>query len=234
MKTIVSPLAVFALSLAPCRAAVELLTNGDFETGTFAGWTIVDQPGGTGTFYIDDPGTSTPLSGLPAAGNPSGGSYVAVSDTSGPGTHALIQTFTVQTVPIATTLSFQLFANNWAGAAVVHPAGLDYTVGANQHARVDLLSGTAGVFDTGAGVLGNFFIGSDTGFTANGFTAYSFDISSLITAPGTYQLRFSQVDNQGVFNLGLDNVSILAVIPEPGPSLLAWSAACGLMLRRRR
>jgi hypothetical protein len=43
--------------------AVELITNGTFETGTFAGWTLTDLAGSNGSWFIDDADGFTPLSG---------------------------------------------------------------------------------------------------------------------------------------------------------------------------
>jgi hypothetical protein len=46
-------------------APIELLTNGGFETGTFAGWTTTAEGGSSGAFSIDTPGSTTPLSCVP-------------------------------------------------------------------------------------------------------------------------------------------------------------------------
>jgi hypothetical protein len=212
-----------------------LLVNGDFENGSLAGWTVVDQTGGSGTFGISTPGASTPLSGHSTASNPGGGSYYAVSDQSGGGAHALIQTFTIGSTPQSVTLNFQMFVNNWAPEEYVNPAGLDYTASPNEFASVDILSESAGAFDTGAGVLDNLYLGADPTTTANGFTSYSFDITSVVSNPGTYQLRFAEADNIGFFNVGVDNVSIeLDTAPVPEPSTLALSAVAGLGLLRFR
>ena len=68
------------------------------------------------------------------------------------------------------------------------------------------------------------------------YIAYSFDISTL--AAGTYQLRFAQVDNQGFFNQGVDNVSIEAVagaVPEPASwaMMIVGFGIVGALARRR-
>lgn len=209
--------AVAASWLAAPVGATELLVNGNFETGTFAGWTVANQSGGSGDFFISAPGTTTPSSGEPTAMNPTGGSFYAVSDQTGPGAHALLQSFTV--LPGSTvTLSFQMFVNNWYGdGAIVNPAGLTYAAGSNQHARVDILTGSAGAFDTGAGVLGNFYLGGDAG-APKPYTNYSFDIGALVGGGGTFQIRFAEADNLFFFNQGVDNVSINAVHAVPEPS----------------
>lgn len=119
---------------------------------------------------------------------------------------------------------------------IIDPAGLDHTAVPNQRARVDILSAAAGPFDSGAGVLTNYYLGVDGGPDPHAFTHYSFDITGIVGTGGTFQLRFAEVDNQLWFNQGVDNVSILAEpIPAPGAILLAGiGAAFVAHLRRRR
>ena len=144
----------------PATAAV--LTNGDFESGSLSGWTVTDQAGGSGSWFADAPGTTTPFSGLStsgAGGSPHGRTY-AVSDQGGPGAHSLRQTFTVGP-SLSVMLSWDMFINNYDSG----PFGtaLDYTIPRTQIGRVDILSSAATAFDTGAGVLQNCFIGGAIG-----------------------------------------------------------------------
>ena len=175
--------AAFTLATAQIALAgpTELLTNGDFELGTFAGWTVTDLAGGSGSFFIDTPGNAAPISGLStsALGGGPHGSFYAVSDQTGPGTHALTQSFAVAPGASSVTLSFDMFVNNYDGGPFCAP-GLDHTGAAVECGRVDILTGVATPFDTGAGVLGNFFLGADLPLGANphDFTHYSFDVSS--------------------------------------------------------
>lgn len=77
-------------------APMELISNGGFESGSFSSWTVVSQPDGSGSFFIDDATGGTPFSGLATVG-PATGSFYGVSDQGGPGAHALIQKFTLPT-----------------------------------------------------------------------------------------------------------------------------------------
>ncbi len=227
-------LTLLSLVMALPSNAQELLTNGDFETGTFVGWTITDLPGSFvfSTFFIDVPGTTAPLSGLPTLSSGANGAFYAVSDTTGPGTHALTQTFTVPGPVAAVILRFDMFANDYDGGPIIDPIGLDHTGPSNQHARVDILSAAATPFDTGAGVLGNFYLSVDAGADPNPFTSYQFDITPLVGAGGTFQVRFAEVDNQFFFNLGVDNVSIqMPPLPSnPQPTSIPTVSQWGLML----
>lgn len=67
-------LALGGIALLPgrsaCAQSFSLLTNGNFETGNFNGWTVTgeqtreigstDPTGTVGGFFIDTPGTTTP------------------------------------------------------------------------------------------------------------------------------------------------------------------------------
>jgi PEP-CTERM motif len=210
--------------------ATSLLVNGGFETGTFAGWTLASQAGsfpGSGFYVL--PATTLPQSGQSTVG-PASGLFYAVSDGAGSGAHALIQVFTVAGPASSVVLSFSLFVNSYGGN-IVNPIGLDFTDGANQHARVDILAAGASAFDTGAGVLQSFYLGTDAGANPHAYTNYTFDITSLVGAGGTFQLRFAEVDNQLFLNMGVDNAHIEAqlgnAVPEPSSILLS---ALGLII----
>src|SRR5262249_33758233 len=157
--------------------------------GNLNGWTRAVIPGGSGDFFAVG-GTTLPISGLPSVG-PKTGSFYAVDDQTGPGTHALLQTFTVPASSSHLILSFYRFRNNYAASTIVNPIGLDHRDGANQHARVDILRADASPFDTGAGVLRNFYLGADAGPNPHPYTHYEFDITDLVGAGGTFQLRFA-------------------------------------------
>src|SRR5262245_42238206 len=82
--------------LASARPAAAGLINGNFETGDFTGWTLANAGAGPGgSFFIDTPGSTTPLSGFPTAPNAAGGSFYAVCESDFPGQHALLRNFTI-------------------------------------------------------------------------------------------------------------------------------------------
>ncbi len=215
----------------------ELITNGDFGTGGFTGWTVANQH--NGSWYIDMPGTRTPISNhatLDTGGSGSFGNSYAVTDQGGGGVHSLIQTITVPEPLVSATLSFDMFVNDWSNAGpIVGP--LSATSGPVQYGRVDILAAGAGPFDTGAGVVANLYSGVDPRPNPNAFTSYSIDITSIIGAGGTFQLRFAEADNMGFFNMGVDNVSVMAEpVPVPGAVLLGMLglSVAGVKLRKRR
>lgn len=221
---------------------VELISDGDFEgqavpdgAPAMAPWNIAVQPGSNGTsFHIDTPGSTTPQSAFNTSATPANGQRYAVSDQFGPGAVALLQSFTVPTGTTALTLSFDLFVNDYDGGPIIDPAGLDYMANPNQHARVDILTTSAAPLSTApVDVVFNVlppFVSPNP--DPNAFTTYTLPLPLL--PPGTYQLRFAEVDNQGNLNMGVDNVSLTAV-PEPATVIVAGMAlmATGRRMRRR-
>jgi hypothetical protein len=232
MKNLLLGLCVFMFSLTVNALPIELLTNGGFETG-LTDWTVTDS--GSGTFETTS--ALAPSNGVYTTVGASEGTSYAVSSQNGPGAHALTQTFFVPLDSILVTFSYDMFVQT-NGLLAINPAGLDETATPNQHARVDLLTSGALAFDTGAGVLGNFYLGID-GTPTQPYTSYLFDITSLVTPGTSYQIRFAQADNQGNFNQGVDNVSLQATVqaqqvPVPATLALFGLGLAGLGWTRRR
>jgi hypothetical protein len=240
MKTLARlPFLVFSFS---CFAfGSQLIVNGGFETGTFNSWTLTNQPGSfPGLNFSSTPRLPRPNLGARLWGRRPA-RFMLYRMGWEPGTKILSQSFTIAPGASSVVLSFSMFVNS-AGGQALNPIGLDFTDGANQQGRVDLLRGTAGLFDTGAGVLGNFYQGVDAGTNPHMYTNYSFDITSLVGSGGNFILRFAEVDNLNVLklNMGVDNVSIntsVAAVPEPScvlTAILGMAGVAGLRLRRRR
>lgn len=118
--------------------STSLLTNGNFETGTFAGWTVINerppvtQNGQTvsaGNFFIDAPGTTTPaVDGFTfnTAANTQpggGGNSYAVTSADVPGRSGIIQSFTTPTITagqgLRLTLTFDWFVNDQSTLSTV-------------------------------------------------------------------------------------------------------------------
>ena len=223
---------LFALSV-PAQAT--LIANGGFESG-FADWTRVDQIGSDGTFLLET-GTASPVNGDPVPAPPEGAT-AAMSDAQGPGTHVLYQDFVVTgTVDAGTMLAFELFIGNRAGM-FFSPAILDFSTPAlNQQARVDILLATADPFSLAAAdVLATLFQTNPGDPPVSGYTSVSAEVSGLLNAHvgELLRLRFAEVDNVSIFQLGVDDVRLVApsVVSEPPPVLLLCGGLLVFLLGR--
>jgi len=188
------------------HAVVELVTNGSFETGDFTGWNVLDA-GGSGQWLVTSAATA-PLSGfsVPPAAD---GSFQAMVDQVGPGTHILYQDIVIPPA-ISVTLNLMLWAENY-NLAYFNPASLDFNVIPNQQARIDIMSTGAPLDDVGAGVLLNVFKTVPGDPTSIPYGPVTADLTAF--AGQTVRLRIAEVDNQFFFNLGVDAVSISAETP---------------------
>ncbi|HZZ79650.1 MAG TPA: PEP-CTERM sorting domain-containing protein [Gemmataceae bacterium] len=236
MKRSALVLAVVAFLFAATNLiAAPLISNGGFEAG-FTGWTITNQAGGSGNWFIQSGAFSPNGFSVPV---PPGPTHAAMSDTGGPGSHVLIQSFVVPAGVTSATLSFDEFIGN-RGASFASPNTLDFTAFPNQQARVDILTGSASPFSVApADVLLNVFQTNPGDPLVSGYTTQSVDLSAFLAAHAgqTLQLRFSEVDNLGVFNFGVDNVSLQATVAVPEPASIAVFGALivgGAAFRLRR
>jgi extracellular elastinolytic metalloproteinase len=184
-------------------APVELITNGNFETGDFSGWTVANT--GFGAWHIND-GTFVPGLGAPQA--PIDGSFDAVFSENGASTGLMSQAFVVPTRVVSATLSWADRVRNFAG---------DYSV-PNQQWRVRVL-------DAAGNVLQEVF-STKPGDPLNqpGPNLRSADLTSLLQglAGQTVRLSFEVADNLFFLNTYLDDVSLQVVT---GPSLTVRNVA---------
>jgi len=171
---------------AGCKAAGCLVVNGDFETGTLAGWTVTDSTG-NGMWTIND-GTFIPASGdgpfPPCAGN-----YSAITDMGGAGIRTLYQDVAVPAAASA-TLRWIDMIHNHAGSFV--DPGQEYRVEVRNPADDSLL---AIVSSTNPGDV-----------AIQPCTARCTDISAF--AGQTVRIAFAEEDNFNYFNVHLENVCI--------------------------
>jgi hypothetical protein len=211
---------LFALAFG---AKADLLTNGNFETGTLAGWTVTTSPGSGGSWFADT-GNTTPETGNPTVGA-AGGNFYSVTDQFFPGVNALSQSFTVPLGSTKIIWSFSMFVNDW---------GPDFTP-ATQFVQALLLAGGANPI-TGTPLLvvnatGPVLV---VGGQPNPYVNYSVDLTGVVTAGQTYQIDFLERDNFFPMNVGVDNVSVNAA-PEPGSiALFAGVLLTVGFIRRRR
>ncbi|MCA1705112.1 MAG: hypothetical protein LC808_18360, partial [Actinobacteria bacterium] len=189
------------------------VVNGDFETETLSGFTVVNQPGGSGSWYAYS-STNPPPEGCAAPSPPEAppqGTFAATTAQSGPGSHVLYQNIALE--PNARhTLSFTLYYKLFAPFST--PATLDFTRVPNQQYRVDILKPSANPFSvTPANILARVFRTDPGEPTTLAPTRMTFDLSPY--AGQTVRLRFAEVDNQNCFLASVDNIDVRTRVSVP-------------------
>jgi hypothetical protein len=195
-------LAALPSGIVAVRAGASV-ADGSFESGDFTSWTVFNQPRGSGSWFVYS-GTAAPLSGLRIPAPPEG-TFAAVSDQTGPGSHVLYQDIPLE-ANFAHTLSFVLFYENTAGTFVT-PDTLNFHVFPNQQYRVDVLRPTAAPNSVAPRDVLLRAFRTDVGESSRlGPTTITVDLTPF--AGTTVRLRFAEVDNVGFFQAGVDSVRI--------------------------
>lgn len=192
-------------------ALIEHVTNGDFETGDFTGWTTVNT--GSGLWNINDGTLSTRFGTQPAIG----GSFDAVTTQRGAGFHNLYQEFTLSN-------SFNSLLFSWSDRL---QSGANFSE-PNQEFRVliqDL---------TGALIHEVFSTNPGDPRTQVGPNIRSFDLTTILSSYAGQGIRvsFQEQDNRGFFSATIDNVSFTSEVPEPSTLAILALGLIGLGTRR--
>jgi hypothetical protein len=190
----------------PAALGTNVVVNGGYEvnggvgTNVFANWSVDNQAGGSGDWLVQT-GTSSPLNAFPVDPPPEG-TFAAMSDTTGPGSHILHQ---VLALPASqgVILTCRVFVSNQNPTGYFNANTLDFTVVPNQHVRIDIMDPNAPITDVGAGVLQNVFITNPGAPTTITYTAVTANLSAY--AGTSVRLRIAEVDNQFFMNFGVDD-----------------------------
>ncbi|MEX1660206.1 PEP-CTERM sorting domain-containing protein [Thioclava sp. 15-R06ZXC-3] len=213
---------IFALALAGTLSAgaaqalsVDLITNGDFETGNLSGWNTTTT-GYSNGFLINN-GNVNPA-GPQGRTAPISGNYDVLSSQTGYGIGTLTQFFTVPDQIISATFSFTEKVMNYYVLGYSDP---------NQEFRVNLIN-QAGT------VISNIF-STDAGDNTrpNSPTTLSYDLTSLLQANlgNTLGVQFQQQDSYYYMNTSLDDIKMMVETPAAvslPPTIWMMLAALGL------
>lgn len=204
--------AVFAIGLltvGAAGAAANTVVNGDFETGDFTGWNVVNEPQpptGSWIVYKAEEGESQP---------PPQGEFAATTDQGGPGTRILYQD-----VPIEAGqpyLSMTVYYDSIAPIKVPTPDTLEAVEGGdeNQQYRIDVMDPAAPIESIDpADIFAEVFRTLEGAPTSIAPRSVGIDLSAF--AGQTVRLRLAEADNRGFFHAGVDSVAT-GPIPSPAP-----------------
>ncbi|HVY54722.1 MAG TPA: IPTL-CTERM sorting domain-containing protein, partial [Thermodesulfobacteriota bacterium] len=211
-------LILFGFQPVKAFAQGELIQNGSFETGDFTGWTVINEQGGGGNWFVYS-GTLTPISGITVLPPPDG-AFAAITDQTGGGSHLLFQDISIPqgaTVTCSAVIYYENSAEDFFA-----PDSLSSVVVPNQQARVDILRRNANPFTVSDGVLLNVFQTLPGDPLSLGYTTLEFDLSEF--AGSQVRLRVAEVDNQLFFNFSIDEVSCIAEggLASSIPTLGEW------------
>jgi len=212
MKTTSMRLALFLAAAFPMMATAEI-ENPGFETGDTTGWTV-ETNGAALSISVVSGETQTDAGTI----NPSlTEDFYAFTSQTGPGNSFLVQTFEVQ--PGTNRIFFDIAINNAGGDFFVpDPLSLDFDGEPNQQARFDILAPGAAIDTVDPDDIIAVGYQSQPGDPlSQDWERFDVDVTDEL-APfegETVTLRFVQVDNQGFFNLAIDNLSVGAQ-PPPG------------------
>ena len=185
-------------------ASAELVTNGGFETGDFAGWHVQDQSASGGTWSVYS-GTTSPFSSHPIPAPPEG-THAAISDQTDSASSILYQDVAL---PPGTTDKLSMSVYYTSYTTIDAPPSLDYTVMGNQQFRIDVMSPSAPLTSVAPSDILKTIFATQTGASETmAPTVFTSDLSAF--AGQTVRLRVAQVDNSDYLNAGVDAVSITA------------------------
>tara|TARA_R110000744_G_scaffold20143_12_gene52948 strand:+ start:964 stop:1671 length:708 start_codon:yes stop_codon:yes gene_type:complete len=192
---------------------IEHISNGDFETGDFTGWNVVNT--GSGSWNINDGTFGTAF----GTNQSIGGLYDVVSTQAGPGFHNLYQ-------DVLLSNSFDSLILSWDDRIQSNAPFSD----PNQEWRV--------LIEDITGSLIYEVYSTDPGDTNPqvGPNLRSYDLTSTLSSYAGQNIRvsFEQQDNAANFSATLDNVSFTSTVNVPEPSTLAIFALGIMGLASRR
>lgn len=202
---------------APAGVSAATVVNGDFETGTFAGWQLFNGSGGgesdpQNNWYVYS-GTNPPGPTLiETIAPPPGGTFAAVTSQGDPGLHVLYQDVALEA---NWTHQLSLFAYYRSDAPLVTPSPNTLSTEGpdNQQYRIDVMNPAAPIDSVNSSDILTTVFATKTGDPQElAPTTFTVDLSPF--AGQTVRLRFAEADNQLYFAASTDSVSILSTPPS--------------------
>jgi hypothetical protein len=225
--TLICSLILCAFSNVVHAVPIELVTNGGFETGTFANWTVSNTGnGGCGTnaWGVNSTGAHGCSGNVGSMPTPLAGSFAAYNTFDGPATtsYFISQLINVGSVSSA-SLSFldTVRWNSFGGSDLQRTVSIDLFDAANTTLLSNLFSQSHGNVNQGWLAKGGDVTAQ---LAAVSNQAVTLRVSTIIPQPFT-----------GPAGFGIDNISLLATpVPEPATLALISLGLAGLGFARQR
>jgi hypothetical protein len=224
-------LMVCAGGVARAQTEQELIVDGGLDLGA-VGWGVAttddgNPNNGTATWFLSQVGDPSPLSGLETSSDGNASGLYLVTDQQIASRLAVFQIFTIpqQATYERVILSFDMYVNDYANVSAFNP---------DQYVTVDVMGGDADPLDLQNNIIYNVYTGTDGGPLPNPFFRHTFDITGYVNPEERYMLRFLANVNVSVLNVGVDNVSVRALVPEPSSWILAVGIGAVVARRTRR
>jgi hypothetical protein len=203
-------LATAAVLATSAAFAIAAPSNGGFETGAFDGWRTLDEAGGemrsqaTGDWQVYQGRLKSGQVRGPAPTSlprPPGGTFAAGLYTQDPGRHILHRILSANGPSV---LSLQLaYRNTNEGGVFIAPNNLRLDR-PNQQLRIDLMKPAAPLDSFARQDIIKTLFTTEPGDAAT----RSYAPIDVNVADGRFRLRIAEVDNEGPFLVGVDDVSL--------------------------
>jgi hypothetical protein len=221
---LIAAVAVLLAVPAPSDAAAATVVNGDFESGTLAGWRLHRATGAGSWFAYRDTDAPIGRKRKPPADPvqpPPQGAYAAIADQANPDTLVLYQDIALEP-NLDHRLSLLAYYDSYKPIAIPTPDTLsvdDAVLGKqkNQQYRIDVIRPAAPLESVDpADILRTLFVTKLGDPQEMGPTRLSANLSAF--AGQTVRLRIASAVHEEVFNAGVDSVSISTSPPGKSPS----------------
>lgn len=208
----VTVFAVAALAV-PAGATAATVINGDFETGTFSGWQLLNPDGSSEDSWYVYSGPNPPgPTEIETVAPPPAGNFAAVTSQGGPGAHFLYQDVALEPF-YSHQLSLIAYYRSDGTLNTPGSGTLDPETPVNQQYRIDVMNPAAPIESVNpADILATVFATKTGDPQELGPTTLTADLTPF--AGRIVRLRFVEVDNVGYFAASTDNVSILSTPPS--------------------
>lgn len=203
--------AMSLLAVGAAQAGATTVVNGDFESGTLAGWTQFNE--GSGGSWFAYSGTANPFGPEPELPPPPQGNFAAITAQDNPGTHVLYQDVALEP-GFSHVLTLTAYYHSSAPIKVPSPDTLSASGEPNQQYRIDVIKPSAPITSLEpSDILATVFATQEGDPEFMAPKQIQVDLSQF--GGQTVRLRMVEVDNQLFFNAGLDAVSVTGPLPPP-------------------